>query len=142
VNDAERLSPDPTLEVNSLQGLSVPEPSIIVPTLNERDNVAVLVEAVDRALAGVDYEIVFVDDDSDDGTATSAPYLAVMDGDMQHDECILPRMLHALRTSDVDLVVGTRNIAGGGVKSPWSPWSKELSGGSLNERDNNGYVEQ
>ena len=54
----------------------MPELCVIVPTLNERDNVPVLVEAVDQALAGVDYEIVFVDDDSDDGTAAEARRIA------------------------------------------------------------------
>jgi dolichol-phosphate mannosyltransferase len=42
--------------------------SIIVPTLNERDNVGELVDRLDRCLAGLPWEIVFVDDDSRDGT--------------------------------------------------------------------------
>jgi len=42
--------------------------SIIVPTLNERDNVGELVDRLDRCLAGLTWEIVFVDDDSRDGT--------------------------------------------------------------------------
>lgn len=42
--------------------------SIIVPTLNERDNVRELVDRLDRCLAGLPWEIVFVDDDSRDGT--------------------------------------------------------------------------
>jgi dolichol-phosphate mannosyltransferase len=42
--------------------------------------------------------------------ATSAPYLAVIDGDMQHDETLLPRMLEALKRGDLDLVVGSRNL--------------------------------
>ena len=42
--------------------------SIIVPTFNERDNVGELVERLDRCLAGLPWEIVFVDDDSRDGT--------------------------------------------------------------------------
>jgi dolichol-phosphate mannosyltransferase len=54
----------------------MPELCVIVPTLNERDNVPVFVEAVDQALAGVDYEIVFVDDDPDDGTAALARHIA------------------------------------------------------------------
>ena len=77
------------------------------------------------------WELIFVDDDSPDGTAeqvrevaardrrvrvlqrvgrrglssacvegmlaTPAPYVAVMDGDLQHDETLLPRMLAALK---------------------------------------------
>jgi dolichol-phosphate mannosyltransferase len=43
--------------------------SIIIPTYNERENVTPLVERIDRALAPRDYEVVFVDDNSRDGTA-------------------------------------------------------------------------
>lgn len=46
-----------------------PELGIIVPTFNERANVAILVERLTRLLAGVDWEVVFVDDNSPDGTA-------------------------------------------------------------------------
>jgi dolichol-phosphate mannosyltransferase len=42
--------------------------SIVVPTFNERGNVRELVARLDRCLAGVTWEIVFVDDDSCDGT--------------------------------------------------------------------------
>src|SRR5580700_892576 len=42
--------------------------SIVVPTFNERDNVRELVARLDRCLAGVAWEVVFVDDDSRDGT--------------------------------------------------------------------------
>src|SRR4029450_946471 len=43
----------------------------------------------------------------------SSPYLAVMDGDLQHDEALLPRMLHVLRAEVVDIVVGSRYVTGG-----------------------------
>lgn len=46
--------------------------------------------------------------------ATAAPVVAVIDGDLQHDETLLPRMLAALREDDgLDLVVGSRFVAGG-----------------------------
>jgi len=45
--------------------------------------------------------------------ATAAPYIAVMDADLQHDESILPAMLERLRSGDADLVVGTRYAQGG-----------------------------
>ncbi|MBS0273302.1 MAG: glycosyltransferase family 2 protein [Proteobacteria bacterium] len=45
--------------------------------------------------------------------SSSAPYVAVMDGDLQHDEAILLRMLHTLEDSDMDIVVGTRYREGG-----------------------------
>jgi len=47
--------------------------------------------------------------------ASSAPYVAVMDGDLQHDEGLLPAMLDALKRGGVDIVVGSRYAAGGGV---------------------------
>ncbi|MEJ0100778.1 MAG: glycosyltransferase family 2 protein [Pseudomonadota bacterium] len=47
--------------------------------------------------------------------ATSAPFVAVMDADLQHDESRLPVMLELLRKDDVDIVVGSRNVPGGGM---------------------------
>jgi len=41
---------------------------------------------------------------------TSAPYIAVIDADMQHDEKILPRMLERIRDERLDLVVASRNL--------------------------------
>jgi len=52
------------------------ELAVIVPTLNEADNIGVLVAALDRALAGTAYEIVFVDDWSVDGTPDIVAALA------------------------------------------------------------------
>lgn len=125
------------------------ELTIVVPTFSERENVGELVERIRRTLQGVSWEIVFVDDDSPDGTAdairnlaavdarvrclqrigrrglssacvegmlsSSAPYLAVMDADLQHDEAVLPRMLAVLREEDVDIVVGSRYVEGGSL---------------------------
>jgi dolichol-phosphate mannosyltransferase len=48
-----------------------PELSIIVPTFNERTNVPILVERLSRLLVARDWEIVFVDDNSPDGTAAA-----------------------------------------------------------------------
>lgn len=47
--------------------------------------------------------------------ASSAPYVAVMDADLQHDESLLPRMFATLRDEPYDLVVGSRYVTGGGV---------------------------
>jgi glycosyltransferase involved in cell wall biosynthesis len=44
------------------------ELSLVVPVYNERDNLSPLVEEIGRALAGVHYEIVAVDDGSTDGS--------------------------------------------------------------------------
>ena len=51
---------------------SAPELSIVVPTFNERDNVPILVERLSRILTGCDWEAIFVDDNSPDGTAAVA----------------------------------------------------------------------
>src|SRR6266436_8849587 len=45
--------------------------------------------------------------------ASSAPYLAVIDADLQHDEKLLPRMLATLKLDGLDIVVGSRYVAGG-----------------------------
>jgi dolichol-phosphate mannosyltransferase len=48
--------------------------------------------------------------------ATAAPIVAVIDGDMQHDETILPIMLDALLQDEtLDLVIGSRFVDGGGT---------------------------
>uniref|UniRef100_UPI004055E948 glycosyltransferase n=1 Tax=Candidatus Electrothrix sp. TaxID=2170559 RepID=UPI004055E948 len=47
--------------------------------------------------------------------SSSAPYLAVMDADLQHDETLLPEMLTALRSQQLDIVVGSRYTDGGGI---------------------------
>ena len=136
------------------------ELAIIVPTYNERQNVALLVKRVERALPDGGWELVFVDDDSPDGTsafvremaqqdmrvrivqrigrrglsaacvegilATAAPYVAIMDGDLQHDETVLATMFDRIRQGDVDLVVGSRHVAGGGM-GDWGEDRQRLS---------------
>jgi len=134
--------------------------AIVLPTFNESANVAPLVDRLDKALQGIRYEVIFVDDDSPDGTAdvvrllaerrdnvrvlqrigrrglasaciegilgTAAPYVAVMDADMQHDETVLPEMLRRIRDENLDLVVGSRNIAGGSM-GEFTQWRVKLS---------------
>ncbi|MBR0553681.1 glycosyltransferase family 2 protein [Stakelama marina] len=126
------------------------ELAVVVPVFNERANVALLVERLDKALAGRRWEAIFVDDDSPDGTAeaardlaladarvrviqrigrrglstaclegmcaTAAPLVAVIDGDLQHDETLLPMMLDMLEQDpELDLVIGSRFMEGGGT---------------------------
>jgi dolichol-phosphate mannosyltransferase len=47
--------------------------------------------------------------------ATSAPYIAVMDADLQHDETILPEMFRKVSSEKLDVVVASRNMAGGSM---------------------------
>jgi dolichol-phosphate mannosyltransferase len=146
-----------------------PELAVVVPTYNEADNVATIVRRVGAALDGIDWELIFVDDDSPDQTwrlardvaqsdrrvrvlqrvgrrglssaciegmlATAAPYIAVIDGDLQHDETLLPQMLAALKGEDLDIVVGSRYVAGGGV-GDWNARRQSMStlAGALGRR--------
>jgi dolichol-phosphate mannosyltransferase len=57
-----------------------PELSVVVPTYNERDNVARLVRRLRSALDGIRWEIIFVDDDSPDGTTRVVRALTENDG--------------------------------------------------------------
>ena len=125
-----------------------PQLAVIVPSYNERDNVALLYEKVSAALQGLPFEFIVVDDNSPDGTAelvkemarqypnvrcihrigrrglssavvegisaSAAPYFAVIDADLQHDEAILPQMLEKAVAGD-HIVVGTRYTATGSV---------------------------
>jgi dolichol-phosphate mannosyltransferase len=138
--------------------------TVVVPTFNERDNIELLVERLGRVLAGVAWEVVFVDDDSPDGTAqdvralarkdrrvrvvqrlgrrglssacvegilsSAAPYFAVMDADLQHDDAVLPAMLAKLRADDLDVVVGSRYLDGARTEglSPRRAWISRLGG--------------
>jgi dolichol-phosphate mannosyltransferase len=56
-----------------------PELTVIVPTRNEQDNVWGVYEALDRTLEGIDWEVIFVDDDSQDGTLEAVCRLARLD---------------------------------------------------------------
>lgn len=47
--------------------------------------------------------------------AASAPYLAVLDADLQHDLGILPLMLHKLKRDQLEIVIGSRYVDGGGT---------------------------
>lgn len=50
--------------------------SAIIPTYNEKDNIAALLEKLDSVLSGYNYEVNFVDDNSSDGTAELAKVLS------------------------------------------------------------------
>ena len=70
--------PAPVSRVEPAPGAPL-EVSIVVPTFNERLNVGELVARVDRALRGISWELIFVDDDSPDGTSAEVKALAVRD---------------------------------------------------------------
>jgi dolichol-phosphate mannosyltransferase len=146
MNEAIRPGPGQPSQAGSPLQLSV-----IVPTFNECDNVVTLVQRLDVALAGIAWEVIFVDDNSPDGTsdvvrmlarqdsrvrcirrigrrglsgaciegmlASSAPCAAVIDGDLQHDETQLAKMLGLLEGGAADLVIGSRYVEGGSADS-------------------------
>ncbi len=60
--------------------------------------------------------------------ASSAKYVAVIDGDLQHDETRLPDMLAALRDGTADLVVASRHLQGGDADGLAGPWRHRISG--------------
>jgi dolichol-phosphate mannosyltransferase len=125
------------------------ELTVVIPTFNEQKNVGPLVDLLKETLQGVNWEAVFVDDDSKDGTgetliqmgkmdprvrclrrvgrrglssaciegmmATGAPFIAVMDADLQHDHTLLPKMLSTIKEKNVDFVVGSRYMQGGSL---------------------------
>jgi len=127
----ETARPSPSAEPAALPARgSAARLSVIVPTFNERDNVEALLLGLEAVLPSRGWEVIFVDDDSPDGTAelvrslararphvrciqrlgrrglssaviegflaSSSPCLAVIDGDLQHDERLLPAMLELL----------------------------------------------
>lgn len=142
-----------------------PQLSVVVPCYNECQNVRPLVAALDTALSGFRWEVIFVDDDSPDGTAaevralaatdprvrglrrigrrglssaviegvlaSSAEFVAVMDGDLQHDETRLPDMVEAVRDQGCDLAVGSRHVRGGDSEGLSAPWRHRLSDGGI-----------
>jgi dolichol-phosphate mannosyltransferase len=139
--------------------------SVIVPSFNERPNVAPMVAKLDAALAGIAWEVIYVDDNSPDGTSrevrriaqhdprvrcirrigrrglasaviegalsSSADYVAVIDGDLQHDETLLAVMLRALQAGGYDIAVGSRHLEGGDNAGLRSPFRHVLSDGGI-----------
>jgi dolichol-phosphate mannosyltransferase len=59
--------------------------------------------------------------------ATSARYVGVIDGDLQHDETRLPVMLGILRRGDADIVVASRFAEGGDASGLSAAWRHKLS---------------
>jgi len=59
--------------------------------------------------------------------ATAAEFVAVIDGDLQHDERLLPALLQAVEAG-ADLAIGSRHVAGGAAKGGFSAARGALSG--------------
>ena len=111
--------------------------SVVVPLFNEEQSVAILQRELADALTGVDYEIIFVDDGSQDETvariatdprtrllrfeknagqsaaifagleAVRSEVAVLIDGDLQNDPADIPRLLAEI-SRGADLVCGYR----------------------------------
>ena len=159
MSDLPEATPPPHAQIGA------PTLSVVVPSYNERPNVAPLVAKLHTALAGITWEAIFVDDDSPDGTAaevrriaqtdprvrcirrvgrrglasaviegalsSSADFVAVIDGDLQHDETRLPVMLAALRDGQHDIAVASRHLDGGDNAGLANRWRHVLSDGGI-----------
>lgn len=116
---------------------SSPEISVVVPLFNEEENAPILQSELRSALAGLDHEIIFVDDGSIDGTverigstpnvrvirfeqnagqsaaiyaglqAARGATVVLIDGDLQNDPADIPRLLAEIARGG-DLVCGYR----------------------------------
>jgi len=53
--------------------------------------------------------------------ASNAPFVAVIDADLQHDETLLPAMLERLRGGEADLVIASRYLDAGSLEDGLSP---------------------
>jgi dolichol-phosphate mannosyltransferase len=58
-----------SLQANLAQSDSRVDLAVVIPTYNERDNIGELIGRLDNTLDGLRWEVIFVDDDSPDGTA-------------------------------------------------------------------------
>ena len=58
--------------------------------------------------------------------ASAAPFMAVMDADRQHDESLLPQMLDQLRSTNLDMVIGSRYIKKNSIED-WHPVRRSIS---------------
>jgi dolichol-phosphate mannosyltransferase len=136
------------------------ELAVVIPTYSERQNISPLLAGLESALGGTDWEAIFVDDNSPDGTAeyirqialtnrkvrvlervgrrglssaciegilaTPAPFIAIMDGDLQHDAGALPKMLAVMKSKELDIVVASRRSVGGSM-GEMNGWRTSLS---------------
>src|SRR6201999_163070 len=137
------------------------ELTVVSPTFNEKPNIRSLVAKFEAALKGIAWQVIFVDDNSPDGTAEevkavaqtdprvpcirrvgrrglagggvggapapSARAIAVTDADLQHDEALLPAMLHLIQDDEADLVVASRYLDPEGLASGLSATRKQGS---------------
>ncbi|CAN1322751.1 Dolichol-phosphate mannosyltransferase subunit 1 [Linum perenne] len=129
--------------------------SIIIPTYNERLNIAIIVYLIFKHLRDVDFEIIVVDDGSPDGTQdivkqlqqvygedrvsgtayvhglkhASGNFVVIMDADLSHHPKYLPSFIKKQLETGANIVTGTRYVKGGGVHG-WNLMRKLTSRGA------------
>ena len=98
----------------------MPQLAVVVPVFNERDNIPPLLAEIAAALRGnVDYEVIYVDDDSSDDS------LAVLQAEKsRHPEL---RIIHHVTRS------GQSTAVWNGVRAAASPWIATLDGDGQND---------
>jgi dolichol-phosphate mannosyltransferase len=81
INDIAPVSPStqPRRADASAAVQPAPELTIVVPTFNEKANIPLLVERLAQLLTSCDWEVMFVDDNSPDGTAAAARAIGAND---------------------------------------------------------------
>ena len=81
INDIAPVSPSaqPLRADASAVVRPAPELTIVVPTFNEKANIPLLVERLAQLLTSCDWEVIFVDDNSPDGTAAAARAIGAND---------------------------------------------------------------
>ena len=113
---------------------------IVVPCYNERDNIEVFYREIERNLKDIEWNIIFVDDGSDDGTLdiikkldvkyirlsrnfgkesaiyaglkySTAEYVILMDADLQDPPELIPEMFACIDSYDI---VATRRVTRAG----------------------------
>lgn len=159
VMSQSRPSPsEPTVETLPSRQIAL---TVVIPTFNERDNVAELVSRLDGVLDGLCWEVIFVDDASPDGTAevirkiarcdrrvrlierhdrrglssaviegalaAAADVVAVMDGDLQHDESVLPQLYRTVASGEADIASASRFLLEDGADGLSSEGRRKLS---------------
>jgi dolichol-phosphate mannosyltransferase len=98
----------------------MPQLAVVVPVFNERDNIPPLLAEIATALRGtIDYEVIYVDDDSSDDS------LAVLQAEKsRHPEL---RIIHHVTRS------GQSTAVWNGVRAANAPWIATLDGDGQND---------
>ena len=130
---------------------SEPDVAIIVPTINEAENLPPLLERVAAAMVGVKYEVIIVDDNSRDATPRVCAELSGkypvkllvrtepangLSGAVLHGMaeargtflCVMDADLQhppePLRAGEADFVLGSRYMPGGSTEAEWGVFRK------------------